>query len=474
MRSLLTVGSFVAMILALVVCVATWETQASTPISYSSHTELVVDANGTVYQGPQFLGIFHEDKATGKEVLRLSLANPGSSSGSITNQIGITLDKDGAAQVLQTSVQSLAFSSTIHTEWQHDSYLKVSMYGTRADSYPALVLTAPHGYFNLPLPNRILDWIQADSLLLWFIAISGLVVLAGCYLLWRSRPVKWVASSDREAPPGDLRPLELAVLHHYVIQPLDIIALLYDLAQRGYLEVVDRGDSDVIFSRRSGQGKITDYEHNFLLLFFPEEGKPFRISQAIEKMNLPLLHVLITQSYVEIYDLFSKQGIFRENPRSIHIRYKTMGILFEVFGFMLTLLSFLFLRAPLPGMILLGIGFFGIGFMVYVTAYAVVPYSRLGREVIIQSAAFNHFLKSKKPLPWASVSSELFFRYAPYAATLHCMAPWLQRFRDHTRWEVPAWYGDVQDQLILPQYLLSEMNQVAGLLTTALRTNTEA
>ncbi len=271
-------------------------------------------------------------------------------------------------------------------------------------------------------------------------------------------------------PPGDLHPLELAILHHGALTPVDLAAFLYNLVERGYVQLINHGeDEGVLFLKTSKEDGLAQYERNFLLLLFPDGTEPVRLQSVIQGLNQELFSAVVSQLYVDIYDGFSRRGFFNETPRAVHLRYKTVGILVQTTGLAIALFAFLFLMGPLPGTIIVGGALYLVGYVVYYVGYRIVPLSRLGKELVSQSAEFRSFLTNPAALPWAAVNSNLFFQYAPYALALGCAQGWLQRFREHTRWEIPDWYTDLENQLVHPDVFVNQIDAIGAAIGLAMQ-----
>ena len=464
MRTLLTICSVLAVLAVFILLGCAWSLRPLHPLTILERTqEVEVDKSGGIYQGPYAIGQFHEkDGHQEAQILLLTPSNYGSVQ---TTQFGVTIDgHESSSSDLTASVGSIQGTAPFGTDWVTNSRLVVTMIEASPDGYPYLKIVAPAGYFSIPLFTKVFDSIQALSVLFWVIAMSCCLIILAVYLWFRSRKLSWDTKDSRATPPGDLRPLELASLHHGKIRPIDLAALLYNLTERGYLQVIARTTEDILFVRTSKNDGLVNYESNFLLVLFPQDTKPTRLDYVIANLNQELFSAVASQLYVDLYDTFSKRGFFKETPRSIHIRYKTVGILFQGVGVLAALITFLFFMNIFPGLLVMGLAMFCAGFLIYRFAYRVVPLSRLGQELIKECAAFKHFLIDSSPLPWASVSSKIFFQFVPYALVLDVAQPWLNRFREHTRWEIPDWYTDLEALNIGPDDFVNQVHEIGNAL----------
>lgn len=464
MRGLLILGGFLTVLIAVILFAFGWSLRQLPPVAYEQSVELEVDKRGAVYQGSRLVGLFRL-RADGAQVLRLPLITPHEQQTPLTQSLLLTFNQKDAESVLQSQVNSIEGAGPFSVEWKNNSLLQVTLLAANPEGYPLLEIVAPSEYFSLPLFNVLMDKIA--NLAIWWWIGFGLLLLAGTlgYGALRTHQLSWRMAKERPMPPGDLHPLELAILHHGALTPVDLAAFLYNLVERGYVQLINHGeDEGVLFLKTSKEEGLSAYERNFLLLLFPEGTQPVRLQTVIEGLNQELFSAVVSQLYVDMYDSFSKRGFFLETPRAVHLRYKTVGILLQIAGLAIALLSLIFLMKELPGLVIVGSSFYLVGYIIYHMGYRIVPLSRLGNELVGQSAEFRSFLVNSEPLPWAAVQSNLFFQYVPYALVLGCGQEWLNRFREHTRWEIPEWYTDLENQLVHPDKFVNQIDAIGATL----------
>jgi hypothetical protein len=467
MRFILIGGCVIAVVVVVILTAGAWTLRPFPSLVYGPNTEIEVDGGGAIYQGPQQVGQFHEQD--GKQVAHVRLLVPNEESQPVSEVVSMVFhsSKDVAHDVLIHPI-SIQGEGSITYSWLSKVYLTVHLIKALPDAYPTLELSAPSGFFSLPILLRILDWVYSFSLQVWAGVTALFLIVIITYTSLRSRKPTWKMEKERATSPGDLKPIELALIHHGSIRPIDLAALLYNLTERGYLQILDRGEREVLFLRTAKQEGLANYERNFLLLLFPDATHPVHLEGIIEGLNQELFSAVVSQLYIDTYDSFTQRGFFRETPRSVHIRYKTVGITFQFFGVLVTTVASLFLTQEVPGLVVLGIGFFLAGSLLYNVAYRSVPLSKLGKELATQCAGFRSYLANPTPLEPSSVIARDFFHFVPYALAVDVGQAWLNRFRNHTHWEIPDWYADVNLDFVRPDEFVNQIDYIAHTLALAL------
>lgn len=403
-------------------------------------------------------------------VVHVPLARPGGEA-VVTGSLEISFPKpaEGVVQVSPTSIEG---SDVITTSWVDSTLLRVTVVEALAEGYPSVILGFPNGYFTVNPVLAVVQAAQELSVLIWLLVSVFLLVVVFSFAYMRTRPVNFEGKGESlPHPPGDLKPIELALLHHGSLQPTDLAALFYNLADRGYLDIIDHGDEtdEVLFLRSKGDEGLATYEKNFLLLLFTNGMKPIRLSEVLRGLNQELFSAVVSQLYVEVYDSFSARGFFRDSPRTIHLRYKTTGIILQMVAVLLAFVVLFGVVKSIPALLVVSGTLYVAGALTFRIGYRVVPFSRIGWELAEKAANFVRYLKDPEPFVWGvGPDTDMFYRYVPYSLVAQEVSPWHARFSNYKRWSIPDWYTDINEQLVTPEKFVAQVGVVAAVLGEAL------
>lgn len=211
-------------------------------------------------------------------------------------------------------------------------------------------LDLPPGSIQLNLWQRLLVASERVGFVHWLtvaLVVPGAILLYGLLLL-RSR---WADISLQPSlqpqvqPPAHLPPALVGVLLHGYVGMREIAATLIDLAVRGYIDIIYRGEGDFGFSQKrqwQNDPKLQPYEKLFLEQIFTEQ----LVSNAPtinKRLNQHVWSESVSQGIEEIYQTMTRLGYFQEDPKQLHLRIRTIGIILffvSVFGLAVSLLFF--------------------------------------------------------------------------------------------------------------------------------------
>lgn len=433
MRFLRLVPVFLAALILFILVSVLWYTARTIPVTFTD--EITVNNRGTATQAGNLVAQALGDK-NGQE-LRIPLITPASVTDDITAEVTITFEKEvqANAQVKIFSIQGTENATTI---WTDEKTLKVSLIGYVPESHTALVLTSADRPFSLPPGIYLWSVLRHFSTVFWIGGSLLALLIAFFVAMRRKTTIHWGGGEPSMEIPGHLTPLEVAILHHGTLRPIDIVGVLYNLAQRGYVQILEHPDS-VLFLRTSKTEGLVNYERNMLLILFPEAGRVAHLETILETLNHDLFSAVVSQLYVEVYDRFTQKGYLTENPRYIHLWYKTAGIITQFAGLLIAVLSYLFLSRDVPALPVVGLATYGIGFILYHLGYHIVPLTESGKAVINDVRKLKAYLELPKQIGPEDTMGSQFYLLTPYALSLDSFQFWKQRFLE-TRWYVPEWY----------------------------------
>lgn len=295
--------------------------------------------------------------------------------------------------------------------------------------------------------------------------LLGVLLLAGIALgirLWRS----WGGESARKGlivdvltqPPSMLSPAIVGALLNEKIAPQDIVALLIDLAQRGYLAVRQQRRAGVgpEFSlRRTGKdwADLADCERLLLRSLFEGAGE-----KQLSELNLD-----VTPVRRGLYQAAAQQGYLYASPERIRGRYMAFGLALAcalfVLGFGVTALTFEWMGAAWCPFASLGLG---------VLALTVVGLGRsiktqAGLSAAVHWRAFGFYLQHIERYTDVAAAPELFARYLPYAVAFGLPRRWMDKFAKAGATPALDWYSPQPADRAALLSLIEKLGRVSSL-----------
>lgn len=321
---------------------------------------------------------------------------------------------------------------------------------TATNLSPSAVLTIEaklsKGIISFPIWQRAWFGFLQLSGLFWLIFGLSLPALTFIILIWMfgkrlklERPITTARVIDKL--PYEIPAAVVGILPDAKVGSREIAAILVDLAQRGFIEVVVK---DNLFTF----AKTKKFEENYqqllpfekILLSKIFKAKSFKATG--EEIRQRIAHHIfsrkIAQVYWEIYKAATDWRFFEQNPAAVHFHYKFIGILlffFALAGFALGAIfgpEPKFLLFPFLGMILAS--------LVIIKLAAKVPTrTALGSKVLTDWLSFKNYLVADEPIPYSPNLGQIYQKYLPYAIVLGCEVEWTKRFLKYP-FVPPAWF----------------------------------
>lgn len=332
-----------------------------------------------------------------------------------------------------------------------------------------LILEAefPAGTFDLPASQQFWLGLGRVSSILLLLAVVALLGSLGL-LFWMARELSafrkfTFSSTETDTPPNDLRPSMLSLLPSGKITPATMAGMLVDLASRGYLTIINKGETFLLAKDRqldlTGPGfalgsapdqVLTGPEiakakkegvsvaEKLLLAKLFVEGAPMVSREELKsRLGRHLESAKIGKMYAEIYNEVTSHGFFIKNPHSIHLRYRAVGISAFFIGLSGFAASILFANQSIYLAImwlLVSLSGYVITRMVYFLPLLTV----MGQAELVRWAGFRAYLTNPQPLS-QKVPTKRFFEYVPYAASWGVLPEWSRRFSGR-KVRSPHWY----------------------------------
>ena len=240
-----------------------------------------------------------------------------------------------------------------------------------------------------------------------------------------------------------------------------IAALLYDLANRGYLQIIEK--TDTYFFRTTKQEGLRAHEQLFLDAIAPLNQQPPSLATILKDLNRALFSDVVGTVFIEAYAGLTERLLFSVNPRHVHLHYKTIGIVIQLSSILIGISSYFIPSLHIAGLLVFSLAGYFTGFILYRMAYRVLPLSEEGKRVRNAALDFKNYLNLQEPLGMEGNQGYLFYVYLPFAIVTDDIVPWLSRFQN-INWYVPVWFT-MEDALVTPTMFVGNLQGILALIS---------
>jgi hypothetical protein len=389
----------------------------------------------------------------GSQVLRIPVKSSNDAN-TATNLLTIDFPKDLDLQVLkQVNIISILGSNWTQAQQKSPRELLVWLPGLISESHTVVEITLPQDYFSLSPDIQFISTLRTLPDITWWVISAIMAGLTILYVTYLSRSQSLKPGPEQTFPPDSLSPFEAGILLHNSVQPVHVTALIFDLANRNHLQILHTREGILILRQNGSDPRgLTSYEQLFLDLLTPLPSQPNDIALVSEGMDQSIFSDLVSSLYVEAFDRLSSRGYFATNPRLIHLKYKTAGIIIQLSCLAGALLTFLYLMHIIPGLLVPIMTGYVCGFIIYHAGYRISPLNAHGKEVRKSMLGFLVFLSDPRSInihQEISNPSSLYFLYFPYALITGHAQEWSHRFNELTI-AIPTWYTTTLDYYLTP------------------------
>ncbi len=306
----------------------------------------------------------------------------------------------------------------------------------------ALYARWPSSGFHLTFLVQFISQVSNATLASMFLSVIALPVVALIALLgmlvkqyWQERHSR--NKEKRETPPSPLSAAVVGTLVHKRLAHKELLATIFDLAQRGYIDMVRRDNTFSFGRRKPIDASLALWEKSILEQLFVTNEFKIEHGKLEKQAKSRLVSAPIMNAYEAVYQTVTDKGYFVDNPHLVRVYYKLVGLAF----YFLSLFSFVFLLATgKPFIMLLPItSVFLTAFVIIHLAHRMPRRTQQGMYELAEWLRFRNFLADKTPLPATRSDGNLFFAYLPYALVLGVEKKWIRRFRSQAILQ-PSWY----------------------------------
>ncbi len=341
-----------------------------------------------------------------------------------------------------------------------------------------IVAQFPKGSIKPPTPLLecvfwLTDW--------WPTLLFPLFTAFGVTSVWWTlgRDAKNLESVPKEwNPPTEITPAGVGTIYDEECDPIDVVATLVDLAERGYLTVRETkkqdmtgfGDAHYVFTKT--EATVSDvplrpFEAKFLdSLFMP--GAKIGAEVSIFDLKTRLFESM-PRMRNDIYESLTQEGYFQQNPSTIRKDYVGLAIFLGSVGMMLILIS-----ANELAYASLGIGIVGSAAIVGCFAFAMPARTAKGVQALRRALGFMHFIATAPPRTIEMLfetDPTVFGRLLPYALVLGVADKWAEKFQGVME-QPPAWYHPFGypegDYIFTPQKFVTDLGAALRMMEVML------
>jgi uncharacterized membrane protein YgcG len=301
-------------------------------------------------------------------------------------------------------------------------------------------------------PKGLVAVLEPEEYKEFFKTILGKIVLAGIilvavfwyllYPLWL--PLKWwIYGRDPDVgkaarawynPPQTsagrvFSPAETGTIIDEKVDTREIVAMMVDLARRGYLHIIEKGENHFLLKKVKDPADLDEIEKDFI------EGI-FNTSDEVD-LKKKKMHTHVEHIKSQIYDRLTKEGYFPENPEKIRLFY----------GGMIGAAAITFNIPLLISAIVFGLN--------------VVRKTKEGAQAANKARAMKSFLTSQERQLQFQAEKQLFFeKLLPFAIAFGVEKKWADRFKDMDL-TPPDWYKGKFTNGYTTGYLVHSLSSVS-------------
>jgi len=306
-----------------------------------------------------------------------------------------------------------------------------------------IVADFPKGYLTLSTTTEIGRLLGSIPPITW--AILGvvlppiaLILLLAMFFGSRFQLKAKKVKGELTAPPDKISPALVSIMTHGRVTSHTIMATLVDLADRGFVDIYNRGNDFIIYKREVPVGSkmiLKNYEQLLMDKIFLPKQKTVGSGDVEERMAQHLFSRKIAQIFLEVYQEGVDHGYFVDSPAKIHLKYRMIGIA-TFFAGLLGYLIFAITAADPKFVLFFWIALIFMGILIVNLAPTLTGFSPKGEKMRDDWLKFRNFLATPKLLDGYD---PLFERYFPFAIAMNCEVDWAVRFSS-SNFVIPKWY----------------------------------
>ena len=251
------------------------------------------------------------------------------------------------------------------------------------------------------------------------------------------------------SPPSTLSP---AVVGKLAIQPHAFMGTIFDLAQRGLLEIREEtggwGTRKHVLVRKDHSIALSPFERGLLEALFKPDEKQINLSEVAGR--LAAKHDLFDEP---LEQELIQRGWLDPDRKQKRTRLAGTGWISLLLAFALFIAALLFTAARyqnvqlaviLAGLAGVGLGLFilSVALLIYAGSFSVL--TPAGEDQAARWKGFAEYLKQVSKGREPAIRPDTFERYLPYAAVFGLGANWAKYFQELGNVPLPVWFHGIR------------------------------
>lgn len=366
----------------------------------------------------------------------------------IYDNLKVTLQLPATVNGSDVTVETLAVHAGQSQQTRLDSQrFEITVDQPQVDALVTLVISVPASSLHLSGWQGFQTMLQTMPFESWLIVASvvpGMVIVIGLVFMLL-RLVDILPRSGKgisQMPPAPLPAAMVSVLLGGRVTTREIAMTLIDLAHRGYIHIIYRGDGHFAFSRTKDwhyDKMLMPYEKLFLDELVSDRliTESSKIDQQLDKR---LWNENISKAIDSLYGEMIKLGYFAVDPRKSNLTIRSIGSLLffiSITGLLVSILRFDDNRLLLlPWLVSVG------SVPLFFRLVTVVPRrTAAGRDQLSKWLAYRRFLTSsnlKELVPTADFI-DLYEKHLAYSIALGVEKRWTAQFA-LVPCRIPGWF----------------------------------
>lgn len=334
-------------------------------------------------------------------------------------------------------------------------------------------LELPKGFVNMPWDKELLYSLKNLSIGSWIILgnVPFLITLAVLFYIYHLYSKDWNKIKTDEISdtlPSDLNSAEAGALVNGKISSRAIAAILLDMAYKGVIKIVDKGEFFTFYLTGKNISDLRNYEKILINKLFEEKNKRSSEEDIDIRISKHVFSRKIAQIYIDIYENLDKKGYFIQNIDKYQSSYKRIGyfmFFFGILGFLINLIYYI----DFPYMLIPWFSIVISSIFIIKLSSRIPRKNELGLAETKKWIMFKNFLAQKKEFGYSYEAQGVYEKYLPYAVSFGVERQWSQRFARYP-FVLPNWLlmskkvVKIEDILneILPfvEFISSKLSQI--------------
>ena len=319
-----------------------------------------------------------------------------------------------------------------------------------------IVANLPKGMVEPSFWQKLEIGIRNLSVKAWLlvaIILPGITLILMLFMIIKRRSAQMMPIRGLlGGPPENIPPAIPGVLIDGTVGAREVAATLIDLARRGFIFIINKGNGNFSFGiRRGGDFEkmpgLAVFEKELLAKIFLPRAFKSTVADVEMRIGRHIFSRKIAKFYLEIYNEATKAGYFVKNPAKVHLIWKYTGVGLFFVSFIGFMLGAILGADPKFGLIFWVGGMASAAVMVKLSPYMPAR-TEEGNQELREWLEFREYLTDKRPASGVEASQGKFEEFLPYAIVLGAEVDWAKRFMREP-FSKPDWYDSAERTVTL-------------------------